>query len=179
MAHVITSSKSGFIKRGGRSVRQTLWFASTLSQDTLASANSAAISFQLNAAALALRPFTVVRTRGFMQIESDQTSVQEDYSAAYGQIVVSDEAVAAGIASVPTPTSQSASDWHVYAMQSQRLFVTTDVGRLLSTNMRSEIDSKAMRKVDIGQDLIGVVEATALSAGVIVHSFQRILIKLH
>jgi len=50
-------------------------------------------------------------------------------------------------------------------------FVNDGVGK--------EIDSKAMRKVEEGQDLIGVVESSSVSQGVIASVYIRTLIKLH
>ena len=68
----------------------------------------------LNAAALALRPFTVVRTRANLIIRSDQQAASELFEVAYGETVVSEQASAAGVVSVPTPVTEDASDWHVY-----------------------------------------------------------------
>ncbi len=55
--------KSGFVRRGGRMVRETIWFGQTETQTVLAAANTAAILTSLNAAALALRPFTIIRSQ--------------------------------------------------------------------------------------------------------------------
>jgi len=41
------------------------------------------------------------------------------------------------------------------------------------------IDSRAMRKVEEGQDLIEVIETTDVTSGVITFTFMRTLIKLH
>ncbi len=41
------------------------------------------------------------------------------------------------------------------------------------------IDSKSMRKVEEGQDIIGVVQNAAAGAGSIVNTYFKILIKLH
>ena len=113
-----------------------------------------------------------------MMTHSDQTAASEQYSVAFGNIVVSDEASAAGVASVPTPDAQSASDWFVYERLGDHFIVTTDIGRLLN-GIRKEIDSRAMRKVDIGEDLLDIAEASALSSGAVVVTFTRTLIKLH
>ena len=179
MATVHTNRKSGFVFRAGVQRRQTLWLQSVMAQTTIAAASMATLIGSLNAAALALRPFTIVRTRGMVNIRSDQTSVSEDYSAAIGLAVVTDQVVAAGVASVPTPTTDSASDWFVYQLMSGELQVTSDIGRLLFVNETVQIDSRSMRKVDLGEDIITVVESTALSSGVIIDSFVRVLIKLH
>ena len=41
------------------------------------------------------------------------------------------------------------------------------------------IDSKSMRKVEEGQDLIEVIENSAISNGAQVITYTRVLIKLH
>ena len=63
--------------RGGRSVRETMWISLDETQTTLASANSAALILVLNAAGLALRPFTIIRTRGTLLVRSDQLAASE------------------------------------------------------------------------------------------------------
>jgi len=46
--------------------------------------------------------------------------------------------------------------------------------------MHFEIDSKAMRRVEDGQDIVQVVEVdTNISAGVQISTFGRQLVKLH
>ena len=171
---------SGFRQRVIASGRKTFWFAGVEARDTLASASSVAISISLNAAALSLRPFTIIRTRGFVGVRSDQTAASEDQNWAIGSIVVSDEAVAVGVSAVPTPDAQSASPWFMYERGAERFLFISGVGvdpRMMSTNV--VIDSKAMRKVEEGQDVISVVEASALSDGIVITSFFKYLIKLH
>ncbi len=102
----------------------------------------------------------------------------EDYSGALGLIVVSDQAVAAGVASVPNPATDSGSDWFVYEPIAGHLVVGTAVG--LHLNMESRVtDSRAMRKIGDGQDIVFVVENSLISLGAIYTTFQRLLIKLH
>ena len=93
--------------------------------------------------------------------------------------MVTDEAAAAGIASVPAPVGEDASDWFVYERLMNRHLITT-TGSTSGILVR-EIDSKAMRKVDIGEDLISVVEAdpVAFGDGVILRVYTRTLVKLH
>ncbi len=70
----------------------------------LAAASSVLIG-TLNAAALLLRPFTIMRSRGFTFVDSDQNAASEAPFGVFGMIVVTDSATAAGIASIPTPTT--------------------------------------------------------------------------
>ena len=54
-----------------RSGRKSFWFSGLHTRTTLAAASTATLVTELNAAALALRPFTVIRTRGYLTIVSD------------------------------------------------------------------------------------------------------------
>ncbi len=90
MANIISSRKSGFIQRSGRMRRETLWFNGVATSTNLAAANTAALTAELNAAALALRPFTVVRTRVEWSVVSDQRVATEFFDAAMGWAVVTD-----------------------------------------------------------------------------------------
>ncbi len=180
MAFVHQSRKSGFVLRQGGKRRETTWIGGTMVESTYASASAGSIITSLSAGALALRPFTVVRTRGLLAIRSDQFAVTEDYSAAYGECVVSDQASAAGFASVPNPDSDNDSEfWFVMEYLFGHQSVTTDIGRFLTMSQHAVIDSRAMRKVQEGEDLLQVGQATALSLGVILTSFARTLVKLH
>ena len=178
MAHVITGRKSGFIVRGGRSVRQMVWLDNTFQNTNITAASTAVILTSLDAAALAARPFTVIRTRGWMDLASDQTANTEDQIVIYGEIVAKDEAVAVGVTAVPTPVAQSNSDWHVFEPLSWGLRVADATG-LLNGGVGRSFDSKAMRKVDLGDDLIQVVETAAASEGILFRVFSRALVKLH
>jgi len=91
----------GFI-RGGRSVRETEWIGINETITSLAGPGAATLIGTFSAAALALRPFTIVRTVGFLGIRSDQAVADESYDVALGMAIVSDQASAAGINSVPT-----------------------------------------------------------------------------
>ncbi len=171
---------SGFRQRLVRQGRKTFWFNGAWTNTNLASANSAAIVVSLNAAALALRPFTIIRTRGVWGVRSDQISVDENQFVNYGSIVVSDEALAVGVSAVPTPVEQDGSAWISFDQAVQQINAASDIG--LHPNMipwRMEIDSKSMRKVEEGQTLIDVIQNSAISNGAQVALYSRVLIKLH
>ena len=91
--------------------RKTFWLAGAVVRSMLTSASDAALITSLNAAALALRPFTIIRSRGFMHMVSDQIVGTENVVCAFGKIVVSDEAVAVGVSAVPSPWAQDSSSW--------------------------------------------------------------------
>ncbi len=180
MARINTNRKSGFILRGGAMRRETLWFQGVLVRQGLTAASTASLVSQLNAAALALRPFTVVRTRGIFAVRSDQIAAAEFQDAAYGMAVVSDQAAAIGVTAVPTPATDNGSDlWYVYERLVGQLEFASGVGFEPQMFEQQKVDSKAMRKVEEGQILVEVIETGALSSGVSVITFQRTLIKLH
>ena len=179
MANIITGRKSGVIVRGGVKRRQMLWIADVADANTVALGTALLIK-TLNAAALALRPFTIVRTRGRIFIATDQSASTEAQTANYGHIVVTEEATAIGVTAIPTPVTQSSSDWHVFETIMAEMRIITAVSALeIGTSV--VIDSKAMRKVDFGEDLAMVVEtnATGVSEGVRFRDFAKVLVKLH
>ena len=180
MARATTSRKSGFILRGGVMRRETLWIGSQGSTVNLASANAAAFLFSLNSAALALTPFTVVRTRGTWFVKSDQTGALEDYSCRLGVAVVSEQAVAIGITAVPTPDLDSGSNlWLLYESIIANFTFVSGVGFHPVGGVMQTFDSKAMRKVPEGTNLVTIAEASNLSNGLDVTANQRVLVKLH
>ena len=171
---------SGFRQNLVRQGRKTFWFAGAFTNVNLPSASSSSLITSLTAGALALRPFTIIRTRGIWGVRSDQVSVDENQFVGYGSIVVSDEAVAIGITAVPTPVTSMGSSWIHLDFAAQHLNAASDIG--LHPDMiphRYVIDSKSMRKVEEGQDLVEVIQNSAISNGAQVVSMTRILIKLH
>ena len=114
-----------------------------------------------------------------MGVASDQVGATEEQQVGYGEIIVSDQAVAVGVTAVPTPLADSQSSWHVFELLAARFQFSSAVG--INPNMLTwkEFDSKAMRKVEEGQDLVSVAENSATGDGALVRVFARILIKLH
>ncbi len=167
--------KSGFVRRHGVMRRETVWFGSPSPPifTSLGGATSTLIT-SLNAAALALRPFTVVRSVGFVHFRSDQQAAVESFAGAYGRCVVTDQAVAVGVTAVPTPFTDNDSDaWYLH-----QAVVSTNVVDAGGSLLAFPVESRAMRKVEDGFDLIGVVE-NLLVTGVVIAVFIRTLVKLH
>jgi len=180
MANIHTSRRSGFITRGGRQVRQSVWAGFTPAGFTFTAAGGTLL-FSLNATALALRPFTVVRTRLSALLISDAPGAAETYGAAMGMAVVSDQAAAIGITAIPTPITDVGSDlFFVYQlMMGSNLFTTSGAG---AQGVNFEIDSKAMRKVGDDSDVVMTAEFSTLSAagqGSTLFIGGRQLFKLH
>ena len=169
-----------FTRSRGRlgEARKTLWLFIDTVQSTLSGAPTAVLTNQLSAAALALRPFTVIRTRGIMHVISDQAVSTELYGADLGFAVVSEQASAIGVTAVPTPLTDKGSDlFFVYEQAFSRFEFKTGVGIEGATGVLHRFDSKAMRKVDGDQDVVVTVE-NEISGSIIVTS-GCMLIKLH
>ncbi len=157
--------------------RQNLWLNINIGDIVLAGSTSVLLA-TLNAAALALRPFTIVRSHMQAWYSSDQTGAAETPFGAFGHIVVKDSAAAVGITAIPTPSTDTDADWHVWqGMISDFVFVT-GVGFDAQAGVQYPIDSKGMRKVGPDDDLAVVFEQSASVGGNIIVR-GRALIKLH
>ena len=182
MSNINVGRKSGFIVRSGGRRRETAWIGGVAFTQALAAPTSTALVLSLNAAALANRPFMIVRARGWIHVVSDQLAASENYGASYGQAVVSDQASAIGVTAVPTPTADSASDlWFVYEFLLGR-FGFGSAASFGEVGVGMVIDSKAMRKVEEGQDVVTVVEGPGAGGGTSgsqIAGFHRLLGKLH
>ena len=155
--------------------RASTWFQFQPVTTTLV-ATGGTIIFSLNAEALALRPFTIVRTRFLLHVRSDQSGAIENQAGALGLAVVSDEATAVGVTAVPTPISELGSDLWFAVMLYMAAGSAVNEGRVGSG---FELDSRAMRKVEVGQDIVVVLEQATPSSGQIVVTGGRMLVKLH
>ncbi len=178
MANIRTARRSGLVLRGGRDVRSTLWASTPTTTISIGSPGLALLAFSLNAAALALTPFTVIRHRLFWYTRSDVLTGGEVWGGAIAGAVVSLQASAIGITAVPTPITDQGSDlFYFYAQQFGRFGGTA----VEEVGARKDIDSKAMRKVDDDQDLIITMETAAVteSASMVSVIGGRFLIKLH
>ena len=168
--------------RGARVIAQrrlTSWFQFAPVRTVLTDLSGTLI-FTLNAAALALRPFTIVRTRFLVSIQSDQVGATEDQVGAMGLAVVSDQATAVGITAIPTPIANMESDlWFVHQLLYSQFTFISGVGIQDGGLQQYEIDSKAMRKVDIGQDVVVVGERSVAGGGIDVVIGGRMLIKVN
>ncbi len=179
MAFRHTRSGPSAFRALGSARRHTAWFQFVPTLQVLTAAGGTII-FSLNAAALALRPFTVVRSRFSAFVASDQIAAKEQQVVGLGHAVVSDEAVAVGVSAVPTPISELGSDlWFTMDI----LMAGSDIGGGSGSQGNNgsffALDSKAMRKVNVGQDIVSVAELSASGQGLRVIWGGRMLVKLH
>jgi len=173
--------RSGFRSvHGGRSQRrQTQWLSLTPALTSIDGADTAVLISSLTTAEKALRPFTIVRTRGWLEYRSNQEAASESYGGAYGLTVVSEQAIAIGVTAVPTPITDMDSDlWFVYESMGGRYVLHTAVGAE-ETGSGRLFDSKAMRKVEEGQDVAVTMETTTPGISLACTNGFRMLIKLH
>ena len=174
MARIVSARRAPFV-RGVR--RKTSWLgAAADTATTQLNANTLIIDQSLSAGELARRPFTIVRTRGYIYIQSNQLAAREEVHGALAFAVVSDQAVAAGGAAVPDPITNIDSDmffvWQAFAF-GQMPSSGTPAGVMIP------FDSKAMRKVSDGEDVAVIVvnESSAFDLEFLLKFRQ--LIKLH
>jgi len=138
------------------------------------------ILYSLTTEEKALRPFTVIRTRLLVQISSDQLAAGENQIGAIGAAVVSDQAVGAGVTAVPTPINDVESDlWFVHQFLFSAMDLASAIGFDGNVGRVYSIDSKAMRKVEDGQDVVVVAEFSTQGDGFTLATGGRVLIKLH
>ncbi len=120
----------------------------------------------------------MVRVRGMFFWSSDQTAATEFQLASLGMAVVSDQAIAAGAASLPDPVGDEASDlWFVYKSVASGVVAGAANGNIRGHMV--EFDSKAMRKVPEGADIAVMVGNESSTFGLNFQLKFRLLVKLH
>ena len=177
MATRIVSTRG--ISRGPR--RKTLWldFAQVLQDVVAIPGGNVVLLSSLNTAALALRPFTVVRTRGVAWWSFDQTAANEFVAGALAFGTAQDAAVAAGIGSLPTPVFEAgSSNWFSWTPLMASIFGSTAVGFADGSKV-FHFDSKAQRKIESGTDIYVAAENESATDGGLLMFMARILIKLN
>ena len=143
-------------------------------------ANTSAISiaFDTRANLQPIAPWTIVRVRGFLLVTTDQQVTSEAQIGAYGICVVNGEAFDAGVGSISTPWSEAFDDrwlYHTYFAAAMRVGGSSVEANI--NNYSKEIDGKAMRKVNLGDVVVSVME-NAGGAGLNFFENFRVGIKL-
>ena len=102
---------------------------------------------------------TVRRTRGRIDVSSDQAVTQENQFGAFGAVVVSDTAVAAGAASLPGPVTDASDDgWFLWVPFMQTSGSSIGGSPFALGIVSEEFDSKAMRRIEEGFTVAFMVE---------------------
>ncbi len=163
----------GFVRPPARTM---VWFG-TNHQPTLLAANTVGLLTTLNAVALALRPFTIVRSHFQVNWFSDQSAASEIPNGAIGRMIANDQAVAAGVVSLPDPMTEFDAPWYMWQAMSTRFVFASGVGFETSGN-QYQIDSKAMRKVGLNEDVVMVATNAHAAHGANIGVIGRYLVKL-
>jgi len=174
----VRRSRAGGYNRAGKSRRESFWVG-ILGTSTALVSGTPVLFTGFSAAVLALRPFTIVRSRGWLSISTDQAIASEDFAGALAFAVVSDQALAIGVTAVPTPVADIDSDlWFVYEKIGGRVTAVTSTG-ISGSLVTKPFDSRAMRKVEDGQDVAILEESETGFDGAVMQKGGRMLIKLH
>ncbi len=162
----------GGVRRGRGPQRVAQWVGSA-DQGSVAVTAGAKVVIQSNAL---LENATIVRVRGQLTTFPTVASADLNIIGAYGIGIVSDEAFAAGAASIPGPWSNKDwGGWFVWLPISWRFEFISGVG-VLQAGITSVIDSKAMRKIGLNETVVVVAESQG-SAFDVMDPF-RMLLKL-
>ena len=123
-------------------------------------------------------PGTIVRTRGEITIAPVTNFAADlDITGAFGIGLVSAEAFAAGVASVPEPyTDSDWGGWMVIVSFAMRFEHHSSIG-VVQTGQTIRVDSKAMRKVE--PNSVMVVVAESLTGAFDIQDGTRLLQMLH
>ena len=160
--------------------RTKMWIGNALGEIAVA-ANTKVFAGQLNAAALLLRPFTILRTHISLLWTTDQEAADESPAAGYGEIVVTDTATGIGVTAIPDPSAQDGdpeADWYVWQGMVLDYQFVSNTGSPGTIGQHYTVDSKAMRKVGPDDDVASMVSSNN-NAGAVLHINGRQLIQLH
>ncbi len=165
------------VVRGARPIRRfpkrlTQWIGSA-DQGVQSVATGATAILEQNAT---LGGTTIVRTRGIMSIAGQSGAADLVIKGAIGFGLVSDQAFAAGAASVPGPWSDPDwAGWFLWQAFRWQLEFADATGRQLFDRI-FQFDSKAMRKVGANETLVLVAESQTGAFNI--DMGYRILLKL-
>ena len=133
---------------------------------------------------------TLVRTRGELAMHLEVASLQDGFHGAFGIAVATSTAFTAGIGSLPTPLDEESWDGWLYHRYFSLLAggivaaatAATQQNQINSTSaaLRFEVDSKAMRKLQVDQTIYAALQVVEFGASAqMVWSFNsRMLVKL-
>jgi len=103
---------------------------------------------------------TIVRTRGIISIKLTSYAADLDFCGVLGMGIVSDEALAAGAASIPRPFDDADwPGWFVWEPFCSRFEFLDATGTKFPAALSWKFDSKAMRKVRVNETVVVMVES--------------------
>ena len=157
--------------RGKVSARLTEWIGPA-AQGFLAVAGTGATVI---ASIPFLQAATIIRTRGYCAIRPESEAADVEITGAVGFGIVSDEAFAAGIASMPEPFSDA--DWGGWFVWRSFAYDVrfSDATGVNMIDWGFEVDSKAMRRV--GSNMTAVIIAESQGGAYRINCPWRVLVK--
>ena len=162
--------RQGFV----RSVKRKSNWIESADQSFVAVGGGASVIHQ---SIVALDGETIVRTRGILLVGPDVFTADTNVIGAIGFAVVSEQAAAAGAASIPGPFSNGAWDgWFHHEFYCYRMEFIDGSGVLSPATVQVPFDSKAMRKTEANDRIVVMVESQASAA--LVGIYFRMLFKL-
>ena len=119
---------------------------------------------------------TILRTVGGVAVASDQTAQTENQIGAVGMCLVTDTALAAGIASLPDPVTDFSDDvWFMYQPFAQLTRFNDATGINFNAMTWYPFDSKAKRIMHNGMSLVVVAANASATEGMFVTMIFRML----
>ena len=129
---------------------------------------------------------TIVRTRGYLNCGLvGATAALDGFTGAFGIGIVSDEAFTVGVTAIPGPLTDAFwPGWLVHQFISVRsvniMAVANNAIQDAGAFIQRDIDSKAMRKFDVGETMVAMLEVTELGSAATMQVTwdSRVLLKL-
>jgi len=157
--------------------RKTEWIAAEAPWATKIT-NTITVLFSFSQAVLAdLVPFTIVRTVGMFGMAPDEDFIlDQDVFGAVGLMVVREGNRAAGSVSLPGPIINIGDDGWWLHMPFMHFVESINTA---SQGIMQPFESRAMRKVEDGDAIVGMIQLDSTSDNAEVAFMVRILCKLH
>ena len=109
---------------------------------------------------------TILRVRTMLGVGSDQVIASEQQIGAFGMIIVTDDAFAAGASAIPGPVSDPSADWFVYQPFIQSFQFDTAAGFDHAAFHQYDVDSKAKRVLEATETVAIMIELASDSEGI-------------
>ena len=160
-----------FPRTNSRSARLTQWIGPA-DQGYVTVASTTAV---IIASTTFSDPLTIMRTRGMISVKSN-VDTDVTITGAVGMAIVQNEALVAGVNSLPEPFSDADWGgwfvWRTFAIDQKVLSVSS----IFQAQYNFEVDSKAMRKVTSNESLVVIAESQLGTFGLF--DGTRVLAKL-
>ena len=144
---------------GSGSKRQTTWVGPADQAFVAVGSTNKVLVASFDPASASLPKPTVIRTRGEIYHRPTNLNADLAYVGAWGLAVVSDQAFAAGAASIPGPFDSADWDgWFAWGSFGFHLDFGTNVG-LREIGRALDVDSKGMRKISDNETIVFMAES--------------------